>query len=59
VKGFLLDENLPDRLRFKLSELVVHSREIGERVSDNALRNYAREHDLVIVSKDADFSTAF
>jgi predicted nuclease of predicted toxin-antitoxin system len=56
VKGFLLDENLPHRLRFRLSGLIVHSRDIGERVSDDALWDYARDHDLVIVSKDADFS---
>jgi predicted nuclease of predicted toxin-antitoxin system len=56
VKGFLLDENLPYRLRFRPAGLVTHSRDLGENVSDDRLWKYARLNDLVIVSKDVDFS---
>jgi predicted nuclease of predicted toxin-antitoxin system len=56
VKGWLLDENLPHRLRFHLSGVVSHSRDIGVGLSDAELWEYARINDLVIVSKDADFS---
>lgn len=56
MNGFLFDENLPHRLTFKPSLPVVHSTSLGERPSDTTIWNYAREHSLVIVSKDADFS---
>ena len=54
-QGFLLDENLSPKLRVGLGERVVHARELGEHPSDLDLWTYAREHDLVVVTKDADF----
>jgi predicted nuclease of predicted toxin-antitoxin system len=56
VNGFLLDENLPYRLRFCPSGRVLHSRDVGACVSDAGLWEYARIHELALVSKDADFS---
>jgi predicted nuclease of predicted toxin-antitoxin system len=56
VKGFLLDENLPYRLKFALPLPVSHSTDLGESPSDSDVWNYARENSLVIVSKDTDFS---
>jgi predicted nuclease of predicted toxin-antitoxin system len=56
MKGFLLDENLPSRLRCSPGlPLVPHSR-AGTRPSDSEIWEFARRNELVIVSKDADFS---
>ena len=56
MKGFLLDENLPYRLRFPLALPVTHSTDLGESVSDTDVWNFAKQNSLVIVTKDADFS---
>ncbi len=56
---FLFDENLSPHLVPALADLYpdsVHVRNVGlERADDEAVWIYAREHDLVIISKDADF----
>ena len=56
MKGLLLDENLPYRLRFPVALPVVHSTDLGNSVSDTDLWNYSKENRLIIVTKDADFS---
>jgi predicted nuclease of predicted toxin-antitoxin system len=56
VKGFLLDENLPSKLRFTPLLPVQHSKDLGDSVADADLWSYAKANDLVIVTKDADFS---
>ena len=56
MKGFLLDENLPSRLRLKLPLPVTYSTDLGRSPSDTQLWNHAKANGLVIISKDADFS---
>ena len=56
MNGFLLDENLPQRLTFSPSLPVTRSSALGSSPSDTALWQYARQHSLVIVTKDTDFS---
>lgn len=56
MKGYLLDENLPRRLTFTPTLPVLHATELGSSPTDTELWQYARENELVIVSKDADFS---
>lgn len=56
MKGFLLDENLPYRLRFPLPLPVTHSTDLGDSPSDTDVWNFAKRNDLVIITKDADFS---
>ena len=56
MKGFLLDENLPARLRFKPSLPFVSTLDWGSRPSDSTVWDFARRNRLAIVSKDADFS---
>jgi predicted nuclease of predicted toxin-antitoxin system len=56
VKGFLFDENLPRRIRFQPSLPVTHVTSLGSEVPDEMIWNHAREQQLVIVTKDADFS---
>ena len=56
MKGFLFDQNLPARLTFKPSRPVVATATLGPNPTDTELWAYARQEQLVIVSKDADFS---
>ncbi len=52
------DENLSPKLPSRLSELFpnsLHVRDIGMKSTDDStVWDYAKDHDLVIVSKDAD-----
>lgn len=52
----MLDENIPAKLRLGLLLPAVHATDLSENPSDTVLWQYAREHELVIVTKDADFS---
>jgi predicted nuclease of predicted toxin-antitoxin system len=56
MKGFLLDENLPARLRFSPNLPIFPGSRIGRPPSDSEIWEFARKHDLVTVRKDADFS---
>lgn len=56
MKGFLFDENLPSRLRFSPSLPIVSYSSVGKAPSDSQIWEFAEKHELVIVSKDADFS---
>jgi predicted nuclease of predicted toxin-antitoxin system len=56
MKGFLFDENLPARLHFSPGLPVVSVSSVGKQPSDSQIWEYARWEELVIVSKDADFS---
>jgi predicted nuclease of predicted toxin-antitoxin system len=56
MKGFLFDGNVPSRLRFSPKLPVIPLSAVGRNPSDTQIWEYARKHNLVIVSKDADFS---
>jgi len=56
MKGFLFDENLPARLLFSPKFPIVPAAKVGRQPTDSQIWEFARKHDLVIVSKDADFS---
>ncbi len=57
MKGFLIDENLPARFTFAPSLPVVSSsRALHRSAEDSDLWEFAREQELAIVTKDADFS---
>jgi predicted nuclease of predicted toxin-antitoxin system len=56
MNGYLFDSNLPARIQFNPARPVTHARSFGPRPTDTAIWDYACEHDLVIVTKDADFS---
>jgi predicted nuclease of predicted toxin-antitoxin system len=53
---FLIDVNLPYRFSLWAGDEFMFARDLGERWSDSEIWAYARAHDLIIVSKDADFS---
>jgi predicted nuclease of predicted toxin-antitoxin system len=52
MKGFLFDENLPSRLRFSPELPIVSVLSIGRNPSDSQVWEFARERELVIVSKE-------
>src|ERR1035437_315044 len=56
MKGWLFDENLPVQLRFSPKLPIVPPSKVGRNPSDSQIWEFAQSHDLVIVSKDADFS---
>ena len=53
---FLIDVNLPYRFSLWSGEDCVHMRDIGETWTDTQIWQYALERDMIIVSKDTDFS---
>ena len=55
MRGLLLDENLPLPTALPTVLPVTHSRQLGSQPSDTEIWNHARDNDLVIVTKDADF----
>lgn len=56
MKGWLLDENIPQNVTFTATLPVIHARCLGASVSDTTIWQHARSNPLAIVSKDADFS---
>lgn len=56
MTGFLFDENLPAVSGLATNFPIIHSASLGARMSDSALWEHAKTHDLAIVTKDADFS---
>jgi predicted nuclease of predicted toxin-antitoxin system len=56
MTGFLLDGNLPARLRFSPGLPLVPLSSVGQNPTDSQIWDFAKKRDLVIVSKDADFS---
>ena len=56
MKGLLFDENLPTRLTFPPGLPVASVAGLGVSPSDTQVWEHARREELVIVTKDADFS---
>lgn len=56
MTGILIDENLPDRLSLATDLVVRHVSSLGGSLGDSEIWSYARRHDFIILSKDADFS---
>ena len=56
LKGFIFDENVPRQLQFQPSLPYTHVSDLNRGLSDGEIWTYARVNELVIVTKDADFS---
>jgi len=56
MRGFLFDENLPRVPSLQTRLPVTHALDLGSRPTDSQLWAHAQQNDLVIVTKDADFS---
>jgi len=53
---FLIDANLPYRLRIWRGAEYQHVFDLGDSWSDLEIWRHGRQHNLVLVTKDADFS---
>lgn len=53
---FLIDANLPYRFSLWHGVDYLHVFDLGDDMTDAAIWDYARQHNMIIVSKDADFS---
>ena len=53
---FPIDANLPYRFSLWQGEDYVHAFDLGDELPDSAIWRYAKQKDLTIVTKDADFS---
>jgi predicted nuclease of predicted toxin-antitoxin system len=56
MNGFLLDENLPSKIQFAPSLPIIHVSALGKSPNDTEIWQYAKEQNLVIITKDVDFS---
>ncbi|MGZ5198080.1 MAG: DUF5615 family PIN-like protein [Bacteroidia bacterium] len=52
---YLVDVNLPKYFSIWKHENYLHVSELDSKWSDTKIWNYAKENDLVIITKDADF----
>lgn len=52
---FLIDINLPKKIKHFNQPNFLHVRDLSNTMSDTEIWNYARENNLIIVSKDTDF----
>lgn len=55
MKRFLIDENLPFVLGQRLGVDYVHATEVDSQASDSILWDYAKKHDLFVLTRDTDF----
>lgn len=56
MSRYLVDENLPYYFKLWDSDKFIHVYDLERINSDTEIWNYAKEHHLVIISKDCDFS---
>ena len=56
MKGYFFDENLPSRLRFTPGLPVFTVSDLGPSPTDTQVWEFARQRELIILSKVADFS---
>lgn len=53
---FLIDANLPYRFSLWKDDDYIHQFDLGDEWTDKQIWHYARENNLTIITKDADFS---
>lgn len=56
MKKYLIDANLPRKIKVWQTEDFQFVSEINDEWTDSEIWDYAKQNNLVIVSKDADFS---
>jgi predicted nuclease of predicted toxin-antitoxin system len=56
MNGYLFDENLPINIEFSPSLPIIPVTSLGSSPTDTEIWEHAKQNDLVIVTKDADFS---
>ncbi len=53
---YLIDANLPYYFSLWNTPDFIQQKDIGDTWNDDEIWNYARQHNLIIITKDADFS---
>lgn len=56
MNGFLFDENLPANIETTLSLPITHVASLGKSLTDTKIWEHAKQNNLIIVTKDTDFS---
>jgi predicted nuclease of predicted toxin-antitoxin system len=56
MTGFLFDQNIPRVPSLQTSLPIIHTAELGPRPTDSEIWACAKRNNLVIVTKDADFT---
>lgn len=56
MKKYLIDVNLPYHFSLWNTEEFIHQKDINDEWTDEQIWNYAKENNLTIITKDADFS---
>ncbi|MFT4176295.1 MAG: DUF5615 family PIN-like protein [Luteolibacter sp.] len=56
---WLIDENLPFQIGRELALDYLHATRIGEQITDSELWNYAKQNNMVILTRDTDFFDRF
>jgi predicted nuclease of predicted toxin-antitoxin system len=56
VAKYLIDANLPYYFELWNNPYFIHVKDIDDSLSDEQIWDFAKQNDLIIVSKDADFS---
>jgi len=56
MKKYLIDVNLPYRFSHWYGEAYIHQRDIDARLQDKDIWEYAKIHELTVVTKDVDFA---
>ena len=55
IQGILVDENVPFLQQLPTTIKIIGTRALGDRPTDTEVWEYARQQNLVILTKDADF----
>jgi predicted nuclease of predicted toxin-antitoxin system len=53
---YLIDVNLPYYFSLWNSDNFIHQKDIDDTASDDEIWNYAKQNELIIITKDKDFS---
>ena len=56
MRAFLVDVNLPSKFKPWHNKRFQHVKDIDDEWSDSQIWQYAKEHNLTIITKDVDFS---
>jgi len=57
MSKYIIDANLPYYFGLWEDEKFIHVFDINDSLTDQEIWDYAKERDLIIITKDADFST--